>query len=58
MGEGFAYYIAGVFIFCIVMGSLTLAQWTSQIHKEGHSWKESFRRALGLFFGMNDGSYQ
>lgn len=58
MGEGFVYYIAGVFIFCIVMGSLTVTQWASQIHKEGHSWKESFRKALELFFGMNNGSYQ
>ena len=58
MGEGFVYYIAGVFIFCILMGGITIYQWTSQIRKEGYSWKESFKRALELFFGMNNGSYQ
>lgn len=56
--EGFIYYIVCVFAFCILMGGITVHQWASQIHKEGYSWKESFKRALELFFGMNNGSYQ
>lgn len=56
--EGFIYYIVCVFAFCILMSGITIYQWTSQIHKEGHSWKESFKRALELFFGMNNEPYQ
>ena len=56
--DGFIYYIVGVFAFCILMGGITIYQWTLQIHEEGYSWKESFKRALELFFGMNNGSYQ
>jgi len=56
--EGFIYYIVCVFAFCILMGGITIHQWASQIHKEGHTWKESYKIALGLFLGANNDPYQ
>ena len=57
--EGLLYYVAGVLFFCVVMGGITIQQWASQIHKEGHTWKESYKMALGLFLGAtNNDPYQ